>query len=307
MRDLINRRVISVVSVVVLMGILITGCGGGGDQEAEQKYLQIKGSDTMVNMVQVLSEKYMDQTEASLSVTGGGSGTGIAAAINDNVDIANASRVMKDEEIKQAKNNGVDVRQFVIGMDGLAVVVNGANSVQDLTVAEIGKIFRGEITNWQEVGGADKEISLYGRQSNSGTFVYFRDNVLDSDYSSSMKRMNGNAQIVEAIKSDEAAIGYVGIGYVAEDGEVVEGLNVLDVAQDEDSKPASPLKPANVKSGDYPLARPLNQYINGEPTGAVLDFIKYELSDEGQKIAVEEGFYPVSPKYQKLNQKNLEK
>jgi phosphate transport system substrate-binding protein len=190
-------------------------------------------------------------------------------------------------------------------MDGLAVVINSSNSVENLTVNEIAQIFKGEITNWKAVGGPDQEVTTYGRQSNSGTFVYFRDNVLKGDYTSNMKRMNGNAQIVEAIKTDESSIGYVGIGYVVDDGKVVEGLKVLNVAKDANSNPASPLKPENVKTGKYPLARPLNQYTNGKPTGTALDFINYELSDEGQKIAVEEGFYPVSPKFQELNEKNL--
>ncbi|ADL12396.1 PstS family phosphate ABC transporter substrate-binding protein [Acetohalobium arabaticum] len=304
MKKLFNKKLVVLVSLVALVGIVAVGCGG--NQQSQGDYVQVKGSDTMVNMVQVLSEKYMGEKEdASISVTGGGSGTGIAALINDKVDIANASRIMKDEEIQQAKDNGVEPKRFVIGMDGLAVVVNGENSIKDLTVEEIGKIFRGDITNWKEIGGPDKEISLYGRQSNSGTFVYFKDNVLESDYSADMKRMNGNAQIVEAIKEDKAGIGYVGIGYVVKDGEVIDGLNVLNVAKDADAKAASPLKPENVKTGAYPLARPLNQYTNGKPTGAILDFIKYELSEEGQKIAVEEGFYPVSPEFKKINQKNL--
>ncbi|MBM7624957.1 PstS family phosphate ABC transporter substrate-binding protein [Sporohalobacter salinus] len=307
MKKSINKELIILVSILTLVGVVLAGCGGGTNQ-SQKEYLQIKGSDTMVNMAQVLSEKYMGKKkEAAISVTGGGSGTGIAALINDKVDIANASRIMKDKEIKQAKDNGVNPKRFVIAMDGLAVVINGENLVEELTINEIARVFRGEITNWKELGGPDKKISLYGRQSNSGTFVYFRDNVLKSDYSANMKRMNGNAQIVESVKEDKAGIGYVGIGYVVKDGKVVNGLNVLNVAKDAESKAASPLKPENVKTGAYPLARPLNQYTNGQPTGLVLDFIKYELSEKGQKIAVEEGFYPVSPKFQKLNQKNLSK
>lgn len=307
MKQLISKRLIILISVLTLFGIVLTGCGGG-QQQSQDEYLQVKGSDTMVNMVQVLSQEYMkEKEEASVSVTGGGSGTGIAALINDKLDIANASRIMKDKEIQQAKDGGVKPKRFVIAMDGLAVMTNEDNPVKGLTVGEIGKVFRGEITNWKQLGGPDKKISLYGRQSNSGTFVYFRDNVLESDYSSNMKRMNGNAQIVESVKNDEAGIGYVGIGYVVKDDKVVDGLNVLNIAKDADSKAASPLKPENVKTGTYPLARPLNQYTNGKPTGLVRDFIKYELSDKGQKIAVEEGFYPVSPKFQKLNQKNLNK
>ncbi|KXS45084.1 MULTISPECIES: PstS family phosphate ABC transporter substrate-binding protein [unclassified Candidatus Frackibacter] len=310
MGRLLNKRAIILVSILTMAGLFLVGCGGAQNQgEGQQGYVQVKGSDTMVNMVQVLAEEYMAQNEGvSLSVTGGGSGTGIAALINDKVDIANSSRVMKEEEIKQAEANGVDVKRFVVAMDGLSVIVHESNPVENLTVDQIGDIFKGEITNWKEVGGLDKEISLYGRQSNSGTFVYFRNNVLKGDYSANMKRMNGNAQIVEGIKADEAGIGYVGIGYVVNDNDKeIEGLNILNVAKDANSKPASPLKPENVKTGDYPLARPLNQYTNGVPTGQELEFIKYELSDEGQAIAVEQGFYPVSPKFKKINEKNLGK
>jgi phosphate transport system substrate-binding protein len=310
-----TKKRISVFLVLLLaVGVLFTAAGnveafwpfGDDDNGEEQTYVQVKGSDTIVNLAQTLAEDYMaENPDYSIAVTGGGSGTGIAALINGKIDIADASRGMKSKEVKQAKENGVKPVRFVIAMDGLSVILNENNPISDLTVDEIGAIYRGEITNWAEVGGPDKEISLYGRQSNSGTFVYFRDNVLAADYSSNMKRMNGNAQIVESIKNDKAGIGYVGIGYAVDGSEVVNGLKILNVAKDANSKPATPLKPENVKTGKYPLARPLNQYTNGDPSGVVLEFIKYELSDEGQQTAVDEGFYPVSPEYQKINKKNL--
>lgn len=299
--------------VIMLSFVLIVGlaaCGGEEKQpqaeKASNEYIQIKGSDTEVNLVQRFAETYMKDIDVSISVTGGGSGTGISALINGQVDIADASRTMKEAEIKQARNNDIEPVRAVIAMDGLSVITHTANPIKELTMKEIGKIFRGEITNWKQLGGQDLEISLYGRQSNSGTFVYFRDKVLKSDYSADMKRMNGNAQIVEAIKSDQAGIGYVGVGYVTDDeGNEVKGLNIINVAKTETAKAVSPLKPENVKSGDYPLARPLNQYFDGQPEGAILDFVKFELSEEGQKIAVEEGFYPVSPEFKKLNKKNI--
>jgi len=283
---------------------LLIGCGRSqqNNQGTQQEtgYIQIKGSDTIVNLAQTWAEDYMNKNEsASISVTGGGSGTGIAALINGEVDIANSSRSIKDKEKNQAKANGVESVEVIVAMDGLSVITNANNPVKDLTEEEIGKIFKGEITNWKEVGGADQKISTYGRQSNSGTFVYFREHVLKGDYTSNMNRMNGNAQIVEAIKADEGAIGYVGIGYVVKEGKVVDRLNVLNV------NGSSPLKAENVKTGAYPLARPLYQYTNGKPTGQVLEFIKYELSDEGQNIAIREGFYPVTKEYTKQNNQNL--
>jgi len=298
-----NSKFYLLVILTVAIALALVGCGRGSQQSA----IQIKGSDTEVNVVQHLAEVYMENSDAKMSVTGGGSGTGIAALINNEVDIANSSRVMKEAEIENAKNNDVNPVRFIIAMDGLTMVVNEENPVKELTVDEIGKIFKGEISNWNEVGGPDLPISLYGRQSNSGTYIFFRDYVLKGDYSQHMKRMNGNSQIVESLKTDQAGISYVGVGYaVDENNNEVEGLNIVNVAIDENSKAVSPLKAENVKNGSYPLARPLNQYTNGQPKGNVLDFIKYELSEEGQQIVVEEGFYPVSPEFQKINDKNLD-
>jgi phosphate transport system substrate-binding protein len=264
--------------------------------------LQIKGSDTLINLVQRLSETYMQENPGKyISVTGGGSGTGVAALINGKADVANASRLMKDKEIKQASDNGVDVKRIVIAMDGLSVIVSNSNPVEKLTVDQIGSIFRGETTNWKDVGGPDMEITLYGRQSNSGTFVFFRDFVLKGDYSAGMNRMNGNSQIVEAIKQDRSGIGYVGVGYVKD----ATGLTVVKVASSAGASYASPLNSADVRSGKYPLARPLNQYLNGVPKGEVKAFIDYELSPAGQRLVEEMGFFPIPDEYVEFNKKNM--
>jgi len=156
------------------------------------------------------------------------------------------------------------------------------DSRQDI-IDEIGKIFRGEITNWSEVGGPDMSITLYGRQSNSGTFVFFRDAILKGDYSQKMNRMNGNAQIVEGVRNDKSAIGYVGVGYVKE----AKGLTVLKVASRAGADYASPLNSSDVKSGKYPISRPLNQYINGMPTGDTKAFLEFEVSDRSRSSACE--------------------
>jgi phosphate transport system substrate-binding protein len=283
---------------VLSLGILAS-------QILAQDFIQIKGSDTLINLVQRLSEVYMEQhPETAIAVTGGGSGVGIAALIANRVQIADASRPMKDKEYTAAKENGVAPYQIVVGIDGLSVVVNSANPVKDLTMEQIGKIFRGEILNWNQVGGPDQSISLYGRQANSGTYVFFQEHVLgNKDYSARMKRMNGNAQIVEGVIADKAGIGYVGVGYVYdENGNVRKGLQVLSVAQKLGAEPVSPLNPENVKSGKYPIARALYQYVNGKPTGAVKDFIAFELG-EGQKIVEEMSFYPVAGDYLEQNKK----
>lgn len=260
----------------------------------------IKGSDTQVNVVQRLAEVFMEQYPGKkVSVTGGGSGTGVAALINGKCDIANSSRSMKDKEISQAMDRGISPKRILIGMDGLSVIVNESNPVDELTSAQIAKIYKGEITNWSQVGGPNQEITLYGRQPNSGTYVFFRD-YIKGDYSSRMKEMNGTAQIVEAVKQDPGGIGYVGVGYLKE----ATGVNIVNVAPREGAEYSSPLDYEKVKTGEYPISRPLNQYVNGDISGDARDFILFELSSEGQKIMEEEGFYRIPEDYKTINAKN---
>ena len=265
-----------------------------------QEMLQIKGSDTLINLVQRMAEVYMEKNPGKvIAVTGGGSGTGIAALINKKCDIANASRLMKAKEMSRAAGKNVRPKRVVVAIDALSVIVNADNGVDKFTKDELGKIFRGEIKNWKDLGGKDMPITLYGRQSNSGTFVFFRGFILKGDYSSKMRRMNGNAQIVSAIGKDVSGIGYVGVGYVKnlKGGKVA----VAKVAARQGAEYASPLSLKDVKSGKYPISRPLNQYINGNAKGAIKDFIEFELSKEGQKLVEDEGFFVVPNEYKKFN------
>jgi phosphate transport system substrate-binding protein len=179
------------------------------------------------------------------------------------------------------------------------VIVNDKNLISRLTVSQIGAIYRGEIKNWSEVGGADMPINLYGRQSNSGTYGFFREMVLKGEYSSKMKTMNGTSQIVEAVKADPSGIGYIGVGYAQH----ATGVTIINVAMKEGGSYSSPLDKAAVEAGEYPIARPLYQYVNGKPTGVAKDFLSFELSPEGQRIVEEEGFYPISAEYQEANAK----
>ena len=290
------RRCLGILAVI---STLIIFASNGYAQEMTQ----IKGSDTLINLVQKLAESFMEKNPGKyIAITGGGSGTGIAALINGRCDIADASRLMKPKEIAQANERGVDPKRVVIAMDGLSVITNLKNPVAKLTMDEIGKIFRGEFTNWKEVGGNDVAITLYGRQSNSGTFVFFRSAVLKGDYSQRMNRMNGNAQIVEAIKQDISGIGYVGVGYVKGAG---NKLNIIKVASRAGGEYKSPLNSDDVKSGKYPIARPLNQYVNGSPKGTASDFIVFELSVDGQKIVEQEGFFPIPDEYRAFNKKSV--
>ncbi len=289
---------------IIIIALILLGFNI--ENSFSQNVIQIKGSDTIVNLAQKLAEVYMEKNpNAALAVTGGGSGVGIAALLAKRIDIADASREMKDKEYASAKENGVVPFEIPIAVDGLSVVINAANPIKSLTMGQIGAIYRGEITNWQELGGANMPISLYGRQPNSGTYVFFQEHVLgNKNYSPKMKQMNGNAQIIESLKTDKGGIGYVGVAYALDEhGKVMPELCVLDVAKDAQSKPVTPLISENVKSGLYPVSRPLYQYTNGKPTGEVLNFIKFELSAEGQKIVEEQGFYPIFGKYVERNKK----
>ena len=234
-------------------------------------------------------------------MTGGGSGTGIAALINKRCDIADASRGIKASEVADANTKGIDPKRVIVAIDGLSIIVNAQNPVTKLTVEQIGKIYRGEAKSWSEFGGNDLPITLYGRQSNSGTYDFMKENVMKGEYASSMKSMNGNAQIVEAIKQDVSGIGYVGVGYA----QGATGITALKVAVNASMGYFSPFDSLDVKNGKYPITRPLNQYTNGMPKGVAKDFIEFELSAEGQEIVEKEGFYKIPEEYQKYNNNTL--
>ncbi len=285
---------------------IFLGCFFGGSQAFPATgMVQVKGSDSEVNLVQRLAEVFMQKNPgANIAVTGGGSGTGIAALINKTTDIANSSRELEPKEEEAAKKAGVTPFRVVFATDAVSAIVHPSNPVSKLNVMQLGKIFKGEITNWKEVGRPDAKISLYGRQSNSGTFVFFRDFVVKADYSPHMKAMNGNAQIAEAIKKDTAGIGYVAVGYVVnEKDEVMPGIKILNLALDEKSEAYSPVQMDNVMSKKYPLTRPLNQYLNGKPSGKLLEFMKFQVSKEGQEIVRKQGFFPVQKSWMEFNQK----
>jgi phosphate transport system substrate-binding protein len=242
--------------------------------------------------------------DANIAVTGGGSGTGIAALINKTTDIANSSRDLSPKEGEEARKEGIQPFRVVFATDGISVIVHPQNPMSKLTLEQLGKVFKGEISNWKETGGKEAKISLYGRQSNSGTYVFFREFVVKADYSPHMRSMNGNAQIVEAIKKDKDGIGYVAVGYVVDEkGTIMPGIKILNIAKDAQSEAYSPAKMENVMSGKYPISRPLNQYLNGKPTGKLLNFIRFELSKEGQEIVRKEGFFPVQKDWMEFNRK----
>ena len=290
-------------ALLICFVLAVPGCT---KKDASVNALQIKGSDTEVNLVQKLAEVFMKKfPEAAIAVTGGGSGTGIAALINGQTDIANSSRPFSTEEVKRAEDRGINPVAVVFAVDALALIVREDLPVDSLTIDDLAALFKGGITNWNEVGGPDAPVSLYGRQSNSGTFMYFRETVLKSNYARSMKRMNGTAQIVEAVRQDRGGIGYVGVGYVVDrQKQVTPGIKIMGLRKDRDTPAVSPLSLENVQSGLYPVSRPLYQYTNGVPRDKLLEFLQFELDPEGQAMVASEGYYPVTREYMKLNRRN---
>lgn len=272
------------------------------------KMIQIKGSDTMVNLVQILAEEYMAKTPgAALAVLGGGSGTGITGLINQTCDIANHSREWKSKEIDQAWEKGVSPRFFIVAVDGLSIVVNEKNPIEKLTMAQVGALYRGEIKNWKTVGPYDKPVSLYGRQSNSGTYVFMQEFVLgNKNYSTDTKEMNGNAQIIESLLQDEGGVGYVGVGYLYDkNGKIRKGLRVLNISKEANGPAYAPTDKAAIDSGKYPISRPLFQATNGKPNAEVARFLAWETGPEGQAVVEREGFFAIGPAHKAQNDKNL--
>ncbi|TRZ86669.1 phosphate ABC transporter substrate-binding protein [bacterium] len=281
---------------------------GSGPVFAQKKMIQVKGSDTMVNLVQILAEEFMNTNPGSaLAIMGGGSGTGITAIINGTCDIATHSREWKQKEIDLAWEKGVKPRFFVVAVDGLSIIVNEKNPLEKMTMPQVGSLYKGEIKNWKVVGGSDKAVSLYGRQSNSGTYTFLQEHVLgNKNYSSDVKEMNGNAQIIESVIQDEGGIGYVGVGYLFDqNGKIRKGIKVLNISKDASSEAFSPLDKQNIDSGKYPISRPLYEATNGKPNAAVTGFLTFETGPEGQKIVEREGFFAISETHKIQNAKNL--
>lgn len=288
-----NKKIVSVLVVLaaIVAAYFFIRKGSSGPLKED---VVIKGSDTEVQMVSNLAEAFLEKNKGvNVSVTGGGSGVGIASLLNKEITIANSSRKMKDDELAMAKSKNLDIQEFIVARDGLSIIVHPGNQVKKLSLDQLGKIYKGVITNWREVGGKDARIVLYGRQSTSGTYVFFRDSVLMGDYSAHMLNMEGNQSIVDAVKADVNGVGYVGVGYVVDkedkprtDVRVLNIENLKGVA-------VSPLDKEAVGRGDYPISRPIFQYLANLPKkGSALDnFLNFEFSSEGQKIVESSGFY----------------
>ena len=274
--------------IVLAAAAAITVACGGGEQSGARRNVTVKGSDTMVILGQRWAEVYMSENPGvTIQVTGGGSGTGIAALINGGTDICEASRPMKDNEKELVRTrHGRDVKEIPVALDGVAIYVNQSCPVQSLSQSQLKDIYTGKITNWRDVGGPDGKIVAYSRENNSGTYVFFKEHVLkNEDFARDVQTLPGTAAVVNAVSKDKASIGYGGIAYAKE-------IRAVPVSRDGSSQPVQPSL-STVQSGEYSLSRNLYFYTIGEPSGEVKAFIEWVLSPEGQQICEAVGYYPL--------------
>lgn len=270
-------------ALAALALVALAGCGA-----PREKGLTIKGSDTMILIGQRWAETFMSSHPGrAVQVTGGGSGTGIAALINGTTDICQASRAMKDEERAQLeKRFGQSPVETVVARDGIAIYANEACPVAELSFAQLKGIYAGAITNWKAVGGPDAPIVVYGRENSSGTYVYFKEHVLEgADFAAAVQTLPGTAAVVNAVAKEPNGIGYGGAAYAA-------GVKEIAVRRDSTGAAIRPSR-ESVLSGEYPISRPLYFYTRSAPVGLAKEFVDFALSDAGQKLVEEVGYYPV--------------
>jgi phosphate transport system substrate-binding protein len=304
---------ISLLAVLFLATTIFTGCkttatqvtdtGKASDEanSSSSKFndqeLVVSGSTTLLEVANAWAEDFMAKFGGSITVNGGGSGEGIKSLIDGTTDLANASRSMKDSEKQEAASKGIDLKEYIVLWDGIAVIISKNVNVSELTFDQLSKIYKGEITNWKDVGGADTEIIAAARESSSGTGEYFLANIVrlgnsesQDEYSDKCLLLQTNADMVAQVSGNENIIGYVGLGYLKEAGDTV---NAVKIKKDPSGSAISP-SVETVKDRSYPISRELYVYADGnkitEIAQAYLDFI---LSADGQQIGIDAGFVPV--------------
>ena len=272
-------------TILVSFGTLLCSCGD------TEHTIKMKGSDTEVNLAVNLAEAYNGSDPTfSMAISGGGSGLGITSLLNGQADIANSSRPLTEEEEALFKKKNIRLKTVVFAEDATAFVTHSDNPISEIDVKTLSKIMSGQVENWKSISGQDIPITIYGRQSSSGTYSFIRKK-LKIVYSQKAKEMTGNAQILEAIKIDKSGIGYVGAGYISKKIQDNKGIKVLKIKNEGDSNAISPLDPTAIKKRLYFFQRPLYQFIPEKSWDKVLSFIHFETKGEGTKIIENSGYY----------------
>ena len=286
--------------LITILMICLAGCKETVDPNEPTGFIQVKGSDTIVNAAQMVSEEFMKQyPQVFVAITGGGSGVGIASLINKTCDVATASREMKPKEIELAQKHGVNPVEWTVAYDGVALIVNEKNPIDRLTIEQLHRIYTGKATNWEEFGGKDMPIVTLSREVSSGTHIYFKEEVVQlgkkenkDEFSDTTLLLSSSQAIVEEVVNNEAAVGYLGMGYVS------ERTKALLVAR---NGVAYPPNTDNVQNKKYPLSRGLYFYTDGEPNGVNKLFLDFALGPEGQKQFRDAGFVPIGGAIEKKN------
>lgn len=285
-------------TVIFALFIALGLCACGDRSGGGRALIQNKGSDTLVNVAQAWAEAYKEvNPDVAVAVTGGGSGTGISSMINGTVDIANASRKMKEQEFQAARKNGVEPIEFVVGFDALAVFLHSNNPAESFTFEQLSAIYGegGDVDSWSQLeltipGCESDEIVRVSRQNNSGTYVYFKEAVLGkgNDYKLGSRDMHGSKDVVDLVSKTPCAIGYSGLAYATHE------VKTPCVSKGADQPCVTPSSDTAI-DGSYPIARPLLMYTRGQPEGVVKEYLDWILSDEGQCIIQDKGYAPVRP------------
>jgi phosphate transport system substrate-binding protein len=258
---------------------------------SNQETIKIKGSDTEVNLAVQLAEAFREErNDMFISISGGGSGLGIASLLNGTADIANSSRRIKQSELDLFSKKNIQLDSFIFAEDAIAFVVSDSIPINTITVQNLKGILSGQISNWNEITTLDRAINIYGRQSNSGTHEFIKKK-MNIEFSSRSKEMNGNAQILEAIKFDNSGIGYVGAGYVT--GFLNSGFKVLSIQENDSSEAISPLDESKILQHAYYFQRPLYQYYKVESYAKIKRLLDFEKGTTGLRIIKEAGYYPI--------------
>lgn len=294
------KKFFSIAALIIVASLALTGCqpktpvdnGGTTPPPPQKSTIIVNGSDTMVNMGSALAEEFMKTTQnIEIVVSGGGSGTGIASLINGSADIAQSSRDMKQEEKDNAAKQGT-LHEIIVAYDGLAAVVHPTNPVKEMTLQDLAKIYRGEITNWKDVGGNDATIVLLSRDTTSGTHVFFKEFVVQengkvkgAEFADKTMMMPSTQAIVDELTNNVNAIGYVGMGYLR------PSIQALGMKSNADSAAVMP-SVAAVQDTTYGLARPLYFYVVGSIDGAMKQYVDFVLGEAGQKVVGDLGFVP---------------
>lgn len=300
-----NRKNFFIVFSSVMMGAVLIFSGCKQKVTAEKVVITVKGSDTMVNLAQKWAEVYMKlNPNISIQVNGGGSGTGIAALLNKTTEIANSSRDIKEAELEKAKESGITPVQYEVALDGIAVIVHPNNKVDNLSVQQLSDIFSGKITNWEQLGGGNLPITLYGRENSSGTYEFFKEHVLgkddkgkQKDYATSTQVLQGTSALGESVARDVKGIGYGGVGYFAERNDV----KILHVKADEKSEAIIPSENNKVNyeviwNKKYSISRYLYCYTDVNVKPEVKEYLDFIVSNEGQNVVKQMEYIPLPPK-----------